>query len=136
MAEHPEGCRSEIESSQQGERKEEKKRESAYDWFQLVVGEIGYNRHEFLYDLRLWEIHLIVLGYRKRDRLKHQLMAECAFAAIYAMRDPKGKTVADIFPQLFENDEDYDDEPPITDEDAADLQALMARMNHQGETQP
>jgi hypothetical protein len=88
------------------------------------VGEIGYNRHEFLYDLRLWEIHLIVMGYCKRDRLKHQLMAECVYAAIYAMRDPKGKTVADIFPQIFEDD-DIDDEPPITEEDAAELQDLM-----------
>jgi hypothetical protein len=99
------------------------------------VGEIGYNRHEFLYDLRLWEIHLIVIGYRKRDRLKHQLIAECAYAAIYAMRDPKGKTVRDMFPQIFEDD-DIDDEPPITEDEAADLQALMASMNHQGETQP
>ena len=89
------------------------------------MGEIGYNRHEFLYDLRLWEIHLIVMGYRQRDRLKHQLMAECVYAAIYAMRDPKGKTVADMFPQIFEDDDDYDDEPPITEEDAAELQDLM-----------
>ena len=95
------------------------------------MGEIGYNRHEFLYDLRLWEIQLIVMGYRKRDRLKHQLMAECAYAAIYAMRDPKGKTVADIFPQIFENEDDIDDEPPISDEDAEDLQALMAHMNQE-----
>ena len=100
------------------------------------MGEIGYNRHEFLYDLRLWEIHLIVMGYRKRDRLKHQLMAECAYAAIYAMRDPKGKTVADMFPQIFEDDDDYDDDPPITEEDAAELQELMTRMNAQSETQP
>jgi hypothetical protein len=100
------------------------------------VGEIGYNRHEFLYDLRLWEIHLIVMGYRQRDRLKHQLMAECVYAAIYAMRDPKGKTVADMFPQIFEDDDDYDDEPPITEDEAADLQALMERMNAQSETQP
>lgn len=99
------------------------------------MGEIGYNRHEFLYDLRLWEIHLIVIGYRKRDRLKHQLMAECAYAAIYAMRDPKGKTVADMFPQIFEDD-DIDDEPPITDDEVSDLQALMASMNAQSETQP
>ena len=99
------------------------------------MGEIGYNRHEFLYELRLWEIHLIVLGYCNRDRLKHQLMAECAYAAIYAMRDPKGKTVRDMFPQIFEDD-DIDDEPPITEDEAADLQALMASMNHQGETQP
>ena len=51
------------------------------------------------------------------------------------MRDPKGKTVADIFPQIFEDD-DIDDESPITDDEAADLQALMASMNHQSETQP
>ena len=51
------------------------------------------------------------------------------------MRDPNGKTVADMFPQIFEDD-DMPDEPPITDDEAADLQALMASMNHQGETQP
>lgn len=45
------------------------------------------------------------------------------------MRDPKGKTVSDLFPQIFENEDD--DEPPISDEDAAKLQALMARMNQQ-----
>jgi hypothetical protein len=95
------------------------------------VGEIGYNRHEFLYDLRLWEIHLIVMGYRRRDRLKHQLMAECAYAAIFSMRDPKGKTVSDLFPQIFDDEDDIDDEPPISDEDAEDLQALMARMNQE-----
>lgn len=94
------------------------------------MGEIGYNRHEFLYDLRLWEIHLIVMGYRKRDRLKHQLMAECAYAAVYAMRDPKGKTVADMFPMLFDTDDD-DDEPPISAEDVAELQAVMDALNGQ-----
>lgn len=96
------------------------------------MGEIGYNRHEFLYDLRLWEIHLIVMGYRKRDRLKHQLMAECAYAAVYAMRDPKGKTVADMFPMLFDYDDD-DDEPPITEEDVAELQADMDAFNSQAD---
>ena len=45
------------------------------------------------------------------------------------MRDPKGKTVSDLFPQIFENEDDIDDEPPISDEDAAKLQALMTRMN-------
>ena len=47
------------------------------------------------------------------------------------MRDPKGKTVSDIFPQIFESEDDIDDEPPISDEDAAGLQALMARMNQE-----
>jgi hypothetical protein len=63
-------------------------------------------------------------------------MAECVYAAIYAMRDPKGKTVADMFPQIFDDDDDYDDEPPITEDEAADLHALMERMNAQSETQP
>ena len=105
------------------------------------MGEIGIHRREFLYDIRFWEVRRIVRGYRNRDRLKHQLMAECAYAAIYAMRDPKGKTVADMFPQIFEDD-DINDEPPMTDEEAEELQAEMDAFNamqqqsYQGETQP
>jgi hypothetical protein len=97
----------------------------------LVVGEIGISRREFLYDLRFWEVRRIVRGYRRRDRLKHQLMAECVYASIHAMRDPKGKTVADMFPMLFEDDEEYIEEPPITEDDVAMLQAEMAEMNRQ-----
>ena len=96
----------------------------------MLVGEIGIPRREFLYDLRFWEVRRIVRGYRNRDRLKHQLMAECAYAAMFAMRDPKGKTVADMFPGIFEDD-DIPDEPPITEDEAAELQALMAGMNAQ-----
>jgi hypothetical protein len=97
----------------------------------LLVGEIGISRREFLYELRFWEVRRIIRGYRRRDKLKHQLMAECVFAAIYAMRDPKGKTVADMFPMLFEDDEEYIEEPPITEDDVAMLQAEMAEMNRQ-----
>lgn len=102
------------------------------------MGEIGIPRREFLYDLRFWEVRRIVRGYRKRDRLKHQLMAECAYAAIFAMRDPNGKTVRDMFPMLFENDDDEEMEPTLTDEECAGLQADMNawKAQHQGETQP
>ena len=92
------------------------------------MGEIGIPRREFLYDIRFWEVRRIIRGYRRRDRLKHQLMAECAYAAIYAMRDPNGKTVADTFPMLFDDD---DDEPPITKEEEAELQAEMDFINSQ-----
>ena len=95
----------------------------------MLVGEIGIPRREFLYDLRFWEVRRIIRGYRRRDKLKHQLMAECVFAAIYAMRDPKGKTVADMFPMLFEEDEDSENEPQITEDEVAMLQAEMAAMN-------
>ena len=103
------------------------------------MGEIGYNRHEFLYDLRLWEIQLIVMGYRKRNRLTHQLLAETVYATIHVMRDPKGKTPSDMFPQIFEDDDiDEETEPTLTDEECAGLQADMDAWNaqHQGETQP
>jgi hypothetical protein len=45
------------------------------------------------------------------------------------MRDPNGKTVADMFPMLFEDD--GDEEPPISAEDVAELQAEMDAINSQ-----
>ncbi len=94
------------------------------------MGEIGIPRREFLYDIRFWEVRRIIRGYRQRDRLKHQLIAECTYAAMFAMRDPKGKTVEDIFPMLFDDDDDYD-EPPISEKEVADMQALMKAFNSQ-----
>ena len=44
-------------------------------------------------------------------------MAECTYAAMYAMRDPKGKTVKDLFPLFFEDDEDREPAEPMTEED-------------------
>ena len=96
------------------------------------MGEIGISRREFLYDLRFWEVRRIVRGYRRRDLLKHQLMAECVYAATYAMRDPQGKTVADMFPMLFDYDDD-DDEPPLTKEDVDDLLADINAYNSKTE---
>ena len=95
------------------------------------MGEIGIPRREFLYDIRFWEVRRIVRGYRNRDRLKHQMMAECTYAAMFAMRDPKGKTVEDMFPMLFDDDDDDYDEPPISEKDVADMQALMKAYNSQ-----
>ena len=96
------------------------------------MGEIGIPRREFLYDIQFWEVRRIIRGYRRRDLLKHQLMAECVYASIHVMRDPQGKTVADMFPMLFDYD-DEDDDPPITEEDVADLQQLMATINAEAE---
>lgn len=95
------------------------------------MGEIGIPRHEFLYVISFWEARRIIKGYRKRNRLTHQLLAECTFAAIYAMRDPKGKTVADMFPQLFE---DNSHGPSLTEAEIFEEQALMARINAQNKS--
>ena len=95
------------------------------------MGEIGIPRREFLYDLRFWEARRIIRGYRNRDKLKLQIMAECAFASMFSMRDPKGKTVQDMFPILF--DDDDEEEGPtasISDEDREDLLDLMHSLNN------
>ena len=97
------------------------------------MGEIGIPRREFLYDIRFWEVRRIIRGYRRRDTLKHQLLAECAYAAIYAMRDPNGKTAADLFPSLFEEDEEPEESDTITQADVDDLQQLMATINAEAE---
>ena len=91
----------------------------------MLVGEIGIDRRAFLYDLRYWEVLRIIKGYRRRDWLKLQMMAECTYAAMYAMRDPKGMTPQKMFPELFKV-EDEPEAPTITEQDAKDLQDLMA----------
>ena len=93
------------------------------------MGEIGIQRHDFLYEIDFWEVRRIIRGYRRRDKLKNQLIAECVYAAMYAMRDPKGKTVEDMFSALFKEDNDEDHESPITDDEAAQMQANMRAMN-------
>jgi hypothetical protein len=77
-----------------------------------------------------WEVRRIIRGYRKRDTLKHQLLAEVVYSTIHVMRDPQGKTVADMFPQLFKNDDDYENSP-LTDEDALNFQKELDAINAQ-----
>ena len=57
-----------------------------------------------------------------------QLLAENVYASTFAFRGSEGKTVKDMFPAIFEDD-DYDMEPPITQEEQDELQALMAAEN-------
>ena len=95
------------------------------------MGEIGVSRREFLYELRFWEVDSIIKGYRRRNRLTHQLLAEIVYTTTYSMRDPKGKTLEGMFPMLFDDDEDDSDEPIMTKEDSDELQQLMEDLNAQ-----
>ena len=94
-------------------------------------------RREFLYDIRFWEARRIVRGHRKRHLTMYQLLAENVFASTFAFRGSEGKTPKDMFPSLFEDD-DYSDEPPLTEEEREELLAEIDAWNaqHQGETQP
>jgi hypothetical protein len=94
------------------------------------VGEIGISRHEFLYELTWWEINSIKRGYRKRNRFTHRLLAECVYATVFSNRDPKGKTVQDMFPILFDDDDEEEPIASISDEDREDLLDLMHSLNN------
>lgn len=48
---------------------------------------------------------------------------------MYTMRDPQGKKASDLFPQLFEDDEEW--ESPISEEEANELAEEMRRMNQE-----
>ena len=93
--------------------------------FQLFVGEIGIPRHEFLYELTWWEINSIIRGYRKRNRLTHQLLAEIVYTTTYTMRDPQGKTVANMFPALFKEDDENEYPDPITPEEQQEMEQML-----------
>ena len=47
------------------------------------------------------------------------------------MRDPNGKRVQDIYPQLWETDEEEDIQPPLSDEDYEREQNIMRMLNEQ-----
>ena len=93
------------------------------------MGEIGISRKEFLYDIRFWEARRIIRGYRKRGKIFMQLLAENVYASTFAFRGSEGKTVKDMFPMLFKDDDDYEMEPAITEEEQQELQDLMAAEN-------
>jgi hypothetical protein len=88
------------------------------------VGEIGIPRHEFLYELTWWEINSIIRGYRKRNRLTHQLLAEIVYTTTYTMRNPEGKTVTNMFPALFKED-DNNEPSPITPEEQKEMEDML-----------
>ena len=92
------------------------------------MGEIGLPRREFLYDIRFWEARRIIRGYRKRGRIFMQLLAENVYASTFAFRGSEGKTVKDMFPTIFEDD-DYEAEQDITANDIDELQAEGAALN-------
>lgn len=78
--------------------------------------------------MQWWEINSVIRGYRRRNRFTQQLIAENIYTTMHVMRDPKGKSVEDLFPSLFNHDDD-NDMPPISDEEVEDLQADIAAYN-------
>lgn len=62
------------------------------------MGEIGIPRHEFLYDIRFWEVRRIIRGYRRRERSGWEQARFNAYYIMSAMCDMSSyKSDRDIF---------------------------------------
>ena len=57
-----------------------------------------------------------------------QLLAENVYASTFAFRSAEGKKVNDMFPDIFNNDDD-EVEPPMTEKEKQELLDLMAAEN-------
>lgn len=69
----------------------------------MVVGEIGRDRIEYLYEMSYCDILLIIRGYRRRNVLQYQLQRLQAFHSLFAMRENKdGKTPDQLWPLYFD----------------------------------
>ena len=100
--------------------------------FQLVVGEIGRDRKEYLYEMSYCDIMLIIRGYRRRNVLQYQLQRMQVFASTFCMGGNKeGKEPQQLWPLYFDKYIDHS-QPPISEEEIEDLQAEMEALNRQG----
>lgn len=95
----------------------------------MLVGEIGISRHEFLYELRFWEIILIIRGYFKRYHAGWEQARLVAYHAAHAMGSKHTPPVItqwlpfDWEKHLHEDDLPSDEE---VEEERKKLQAMNA----------
>lgn len=98
----------------------------------MVVGEIGRDRKEYLYEMSYCDIMLIIRGYRRRNVLQYQLQRMQVFASTFCMGGNKeGKEPQQLWPLYFDKYIDHS-HPPISEEEIEDLQAEMEALNRQG----
>lgn len=94
--------------------------------FQLVVGEIGRDRRETIYDMSYCNIMLIIRGYRRRNVLQYQLQRLQAFYSLFAFRSNEGnKTPDQLWPLYFDKYKTADNSPQVTEEEAKQMREEM-----------
>lgn len=100
------------------------------------MGEIGYNRDEFLYQLRWWEVRAIIEGYRKRERtyclmtrwstymMMNSGMADLKKAGIYGPED--------LLKLPWDKDMQHDEE--LTDEEVEEQRRRIQEANKKSDS--
>lgn len=92
--------------------------------YSILVGEIGIDRHEFLYELHLWEIRSILAGYRRRERVQWETTRWQTWCILNAL-GAKIHSFSDLLPLPWE---DENIEAP-THDDIEKLRAMMRAEN-------
>lgn len=100
---------------------------AAHDRFQEVVGEIGRDRREYLYEMSYCDILLIQRGYRRRNILQYQLQRLQAYGSMFCMSGTNKKPHE--WMDLYFDHYKEQDAPPISEEEAAELVALIEEQN-------
>ena len=94
------------------------------------MGEIGRDRHEFLYEMSYCDILLIRRGYRRRNILQYQLQRLQAYGAFHCMSGSK-KDPQEWLPLYIDRYKTDDNDSPLTQEEVNELQDELADLNKQ-----
>lgn len=103
-----------------------------------MVGEIGRDRREFLYDMEWCDIVLIIRGYSRRNILMYQLQRITAYGAFHAFSgDPSHKGPEGWLPLYFDKYGRDEEHGILTQEEyddlMADLRAEQRRADRENE---
>ena len=100
--------------------------------YQLFVGEIGFQRREFLSELRWWEVKSIIRGYNARHHSSWEQARLIAYNAHFCMGSCKPvPTVGEWmkFPWEFKHHATTGDGDMPTTEEVEAMRRQMAEMN-------
>ena len=94
----------------------------------MFVGEIGFSRKEFLYEIKQWETILIIRGYRRRQRTFCDMTRWQTYISLMPhskLRENGIMSATDLIKFPW----DEDNEEIISDEEAEDLANLIVEAN-------
>lgn len=104
---------------------------TAHDLYERIVGEIGFPRKEFLYDIVFWEARRIIRGADARTRQMwsavrwHTYNMMVAQVGSDSLKKEGISNASDLLPFPWEKETP----PPVSKEDADDLLDLINDMN-------
>lgn len=101
---------------------------NAHEQYQLLVGEVGIPRRDYLYMMPYWEILLVLRGYRRRDIPQLHMMRLQAFCSAFAFGGNKqNMTVEEFCPMWFDKHDEPDEE--LSDDEVEELRKMIEQEN-------